>query len=326
MKLVKEPHTLTYRKDTFNVLYHVYECEDSGERFTDDALDEINMAQVYNQYREKYRIPFPEEIRNIRKKYAVSANKMSDILGLGANSYRLYENGEMPSVAIGRLILSVAEPDEFIKQVKASAHILSDNDSERIIHTCMSLKKVFEDRRWERMFEDRIFKNQQPNEYSGFKQPDINRIAQVIAYFDGKIDLFKTKLNKLLFYADFYNYKLTGYSITGITYRAIPYGPVPAEYEKLYSKLCDDQVIDIQEILISKTGDYAEQIRSKSTFNQDDFTPAELKALQTVADAFKNKTTKEIVDISHKEKAWLDNESARNDISYQQYAFNIKFL
>lgn len=57
MKLTQEQDVLTYRKEKFNVSYHFYLCEDSGERFTDDELDGINMTQVYNQYREKYRIP-----------------------------------------------------------------------------------------------------------------------------------------------------------------------------------------------------------------------------------------------------------------------------
>src|SRR5690606_4680479 len=101
--------------------------------FTDDRLDTLNMVQAINQYREKYGIPFPEEIRQIRGRYAVSASKMSEILGMGANTYRLYEAGEMPTVAGGRLILSVRNPEEFIKQVQASTYMLSDRESEKFI-------------------------------------------------------------------------------------------------------------------------------------------------------------------------------------------------
>lgn len=53
---------------------------------------------------------------------------MSEILGLGANAYRLYEAGEMPTVANGRLILSVREPEEFIKQARASSHFLGERE------------------------------------------------------------------------------------------------------------------------------------------------------------------------------------------------------
>ena len=80
-------------------------------------MDLININQVHNLYREKYGIPFPEEIKAIREKYEVSAKKMSEILGLGSNAYRLYESGEMPTVSNGRLILSIKEPEEFKKQI-----------------------------------------------------------------------------------------------------------------------------------------------------------------------------------------------------------------
>ena len=32
MKLVREPDTLTFRKEKFNVIYYYYLCEDSGGR------------------------------------------------------------------------------------------------------------------------------------------------------------------------------------------------------------------------------------------------------------------------------------------------------
>ena len=57
MKLVREPGTkLEFRKEEFEIIYHAYMCEDSGEHYTADELDRINQAQVHNQYREKYGI------------------------------------------------------------------------------------------------------------------------------------------------------------------------------------------------------------------------------------------------------------------------------
>ena len=62
--LLSEPSTLVFRKETFHYVHQFYECQDSHERFTTSELDEANLAQVYNQYRAKYGIPFPEEIRS----------------------------------------------------------------------------------------------------------------------------------------------------------------------------------------------------------------------------------------------------------------------
>lgn len=38
MNLVREPDTLTFRKENFPIVYHYYLCGDSGERFTDEPF------------------------------------------------------------------------------------------------------------------------------------------------------------------------------------------------------------------------------------------------------------------------------------------------
>lgn len=322
MTLIKEPGILAYRKEDFKIVYHYYLCDDSSERFTNDELDAINLVQVHNQYRERYGIPFPDEISSIREKYQVSAMKMSEILGLGANAYRLYETGEMPSVANGRLILSVKEPMEFLRQVAASAHLLTERETERITQTAYGLLERERTRPWDRLFEQKIFTRQSPDEYTGYRGPQLAKIAQVITYFAEHMDLFKTKLNKLFFYSDFCNYQQTGYSITGIAYRAIPYGPVPAEYDKLYIKLCDDAQIHVTEVDFGN-GYYGDLIRPCVTFDSSLFSDFELKVLEHIAQRFKNTKTSEIVRISHEESAWKENKDDKKMISYQQHAFSL---
>lgn len=60
MSLHTEPQTLIFRKEEFTILHHCYLCEDSKERFTTTEIDELNINQLYNQYREKYNIPLTE--------------------------------------------------------------------------------------------------------------------------------------------------------------------------------------------------------------------------------------------------------------------------
>ena len=67
MTLTRERRPMDFRKETFEVVFHFYRCEDTGEQFTTTEQDEVNMNQVYNQYRDKFNIPFPDEIIRIRK-------------------------------------------------------------------------------------------------------------------------------------------------------------------------------------------------------------------------------------------------------------------
>jgi uncharacterized phage-associated protein len=178
---------------------------------------------------------------------------------------------------------------------------------------------------WDKLFEQQLLNFDKPNEYSGYKKTDFEKVSQIIAFFHEKIELFKTKLNKLLFYADFMMYQRTGRSITGIKYRAIPYGPVPAEYEKLFLRLQDQEKINIVEVGF-ENGNYGELIKSNQKVQIDGFSQTEMMVLEDVLNRFEGLTTKQIVDISHHESAWIENKDERKIISYQKYAFSLQAL
>ncbi len=321
MKLVREHATLPYRKDEFTIVYHAYECEKTKERFTNDELDLININQVHNLYREKYGIPFPEEIKKIREKYEVTAKKMSEILGLGTNAYRLYESGEIPSVSIGRLIASIKDAEEFRRQIEFSSHLLKESEYNKLIKNVDLLIEI-ERNQW-RKIQNEQYAYKTIDDSSGFKLLDVDKVANVLAFFKRKgIVLYKTKVNKLLFYSDFLNYKRTGTSMTGLTYKAIPFGPVPVDFEKLFEEMYTDDMVDIEQVLINY--DYAEKLIPTMQFNEDLFNEIELKVLEDISSKFDGKNTNEIVEISHNEDAWKDNKDDKRLISYKKYAFELK--
>lgn len=82
--------------------------------WTTTELDEANLFQVYNQYRAKHGIPFPDEIAGLRKHYGISAAKMAQILGFGINQYRMYEDGEVPSISNARTIIAARRKQCFV--------------------------------------------------------------------------------------------------------------------------------------------------------------------------------------------------------------------
>jgi uncharacterized phage-associated protein/DNA-binding transcriptional regulator YiaG len=317
MRLVKESITLMFRKEEISIISHYYLCEASNERYNTDELEELNQTQIHNQYREKYGIPFSDEIKEIREQYNVSASKMSEILGLGTNSWRLYENGEVPSVANGRLILAVKNPQDFIRQIEASEHILRVDEKIQLLKDIEALDQ--------KLKKQADLKNTASlavaNEFSGFRKLDLKKIAQVIGFFSSKkVQLYQTKLNKLLFYADFLHYRQAGYSITGIRYRAIQFGPVPITYESLYLHLESLGEIVIEKELYANNEGMI--IQGKTV--EFDFSQTEQRVLECVLEKFGNLLTRKVVDLSHDEPAWIQNQATHNIISYQKYAFSLK--
>jgi hypothetical protein len=88
--------------------------------------------------------------------------------------------------------------------------------------------------------------------FTGRRVFSFEKLAAMTAYIAHRSKhLYKTKLNKLLFYADFTHYQLYGSSISGAQYVHLPYGPVPHRYEGMLAKLAA-----VETIWYEQRGDY----------------------------------------------------------------------
>ena len=322
MKLTKERKSIDFRKETFEIVFHYYKCEDSGEQFTTTALDEVNTNQVYNQYRDKFNIPFPDEITKIREKYGLSAAKMSEILGFGINSYRQYEAGEMPSVANAKLIQMVNDPKKFIDMIKLCG-TLDEKTKAKFIQKAQLLVEEKKKNIFNLNFQEYLLGNHLADIYSGYRNPNFEKFTEMVVYFSEKLSPFKTKMNKLLFYSDFLMFKQSCFSISGVRYKAIEMGPVPNNFQSIFEYLANKDEIDIYTILFPN-GNIGEQFKSREDrkFNAELFTENELNTLEKVACAFKETSTNDIIKLSHLEEAWKNNEKEKKIISYE-YAFEL---
>ncbi len=325
MKLTKERRSMDFRKETFEILFHFYKCEDSAEQFTTTTLDEVNMNQVYNQYRDKFNIPFPDEIIKIREKYSLSAAKMSEILGFGVNSYRQYEAGEMPSVANAKLIQMVDEPKRFIEMLELCG-TLDEKSKNKLIQKAQLLLDEKNRNVFNLNFKEYLLGNHLADIYSGYRNPNFEKFTEMVVYFSDKLSPFKTKMNKLLFYADFLMFKHSCFSISGMRYKAIEMGPVPNNFQSIFEYLDNIDEIDILTTEFPN-GYSGEQFKARKdrNFNAGLFSENELKTLEKVATVFNETSTNDIINLSHLEEAWKKNEKEKKVISYE-YAFELNLI
>lgn len=113
----------------------------------------------------------------------------------------------------------------------------------------------------------------------------------------------KTKLAKLLYFADFgwFYYHLE--SMSGMQYRKIQYGPVPDSYFRIIDELFDDGKIDIDQtedgaMLISET-------RRGAKVALSEINKEEEKLIKNITNKWKGKNTKEIVAFTHNQLPYL---------------------
>ena len=319
VKLLSEIRKSIFRKEGYEHTYLCYQCVDTKEIFTTTQLDTANTAQIYNQYREAHSIPFPDEINEIRSHYGLSALKMSKILGFGDNQYRLYENGEMPSVANGRVLKAIQSPQTFSTFVEAAKNVLSEDEYTKVKQ---KLTESIDQESYDTFMANLIYSRCKRDKYNGFALQSMSKLKNTILFFIEKYNgVYVTMMNKLLFYADFLSYRETGQAITGLSFKAIQHGPVPERWDRVYSLIDDIHQIEVE----NKNGNIGTKLVSKIPYDRLSLTQEQQNILETVYNTFKNDTPTSISNKSHEETAWQDNNKTYSLINFD-YAFSLKAI
>ena len=321
MKLLLIEKAEVFRKEEFLIVQHSYLCEDTQEEIVSSKQLHINIEQLHNAYRAKHNIPSASSIRRIREQYGISAAKMSELMEFGINTYKQYEEGDIPSLPNARLIRKIAaQPLEFKKQVEES-QVIKEKDKQELLVRIEGLINAADANIETELLNTLI--TTRPDITTGYARLNPLKFLNMIAFFAEKTAPFKTKLNKLLFYADFLHFKKQGISISGAKYRAIQYGPVPADYQLLYGFASSKEFVEIEEKIFNDNTNVSEKFK-KGTYGFDSslFEASEIETLQEINDFFEKFNAKKIIEFSHKEKAWKENEELYNLIDYN-YAFNL---
>ncbi|MBQ0077229.1 MAG: DUF4065 domain-containing protein [Bacteroidales bacterium] len=320
MKLVYEPRIWKFRGEEYEYIHTAYRCEDTGEQFTTGETDDAGFIQVTNQYRAKYGIPYTDEIVAIRERYGISASKMSAILGIGTNQWRLYEAGEVPSVSNGRMIRSIANPKVFLDLVECAHKMLPDKEYFKITEKIRSVIEHSADFLTEQYECKRVFNSTRGME-NGYSATSLTRLkAILLTVLQECGEVFCTKMNKLLFYIDFLSYRQRGMAMTGLAYHAYEFGPVPDRWDKVYSEF---EEIRQKSVPI---GEYEGTVLVSDSKPDDSvLSRSEKEIINTVCSLFKYTTSRDITAISHEEPAWQAHQEARSEIPYSE-AFTLKAL
>jgi len=315
IKSINQKTAIDIRGENIDVKEKFYLCNECGESF-ESTQDYDVLDAAYREYRKRHNMIQPEQLRNWRKSMGLTQKELSDVLGWGGATISRYENGALQTESHEKVLHLVMEPHNLYRLIEETPKALSEEKSKRLMK---ELKAVEEEScSFEMVFQDKLG-NYEPDEFSGYSRFSLNKIFNAILYFS-KDGILKTKLNKLLFYADFKHFKDYTNSITGVRYVHLPYGPVPDNYGYFSEKLINEGFLVTEEIFF---GDFS-GIKYVSNINPDFsvFSDSEIKVLAIVKEYFEEFGSTRIKDFSHDEKAYRET-SENEKISYV-YASELK--
>ena len=122
------------------------------------------------------------------------------------------------------------------------------------------------------------------------------KLVNAITYFAKNTEnCGKTKLMKLLYYLDFWHFKETGKSVTGLDYHAWRKGPVPRD---LFLEL-DNMRPDLKAAIDIVTRGSLRKIVPKQEFEDRYFTPREKRLLEEISFIFRDANAEDMSNASH---------------------------
>jgi len=313
LELVQKVEDIKVRGEVIRVEVKYYKCKSCGEEFEDPRSDEDPLDKAYREYRRRHGMMQPEEIREFRKRFGLTQNEMSRLLGWGGATLSRYENGALQDETHEKALRLAMEPRNLLKLIATTPDVLPEEKRDRLINELRAAEE--ETCSLERVYEER-FGKYEASELSGYRKLDLAKLLNAILYFC-KGGVFKTKLNKLLFYADFKHFKDYTVSITGARYAHIPFGPAPEQYSLYLATVLENGVLGVEE------HEFSEQVIGEEFFSVKEsdlslFSDSELKILSTVKEYFKDFNSKKITDFSHDEEAYK--KTAPGDIMSYDYA------
>jgi len=318
MDFIKKSENINIRGEDIEVLVEYFKCNICGEEFEDQNSNYDPVAEAYRIYRELHNLIQPEEIREFRKRYGLTQNDLSNLLGWGGATLSRYENGALQDETHDKVLQLVIDPMNLLKLLKKNPHSISNSKRKLLadrLQGALHKPTIFT------TFFDDITEFVEPNINNGFMRFNIQKFMNTILFLS-KDGIFKTKLNKLLFYTDFKNFKENCVSITGSKYVHLPLGPVPDDYDCIFTMMHTiEKSIEVEEVDFPD-GSYGERLYSLKALDFEILKPHELEVLKFVKDFFNDYTAKQIKDFSHEEKGYK--ETPQGEIISYKFADNLQ--
>jgi putative zinc finger/helix-turn-helix YgiT family protein len=300
LELVNRVEDINIRGEKIPVRAEYFKCLECETEFEDpqSAYDPLEVA--YHEYRVRHGMVQPEEIKQFRERFGLTQLELSNLLGLGGATLSRYENGALQDEAHDTMLRLAMQPENLLDLIEEKPSVFSDEKRERILTLLKEIKEEHE-KSFLSIYET-YFGSYPATVLSGYQPLHVSKLLNAILFFCKNAGIPKTKLNKLLFYADFKHFKEYAISITGVRYAHLPHGPVPDKYNYYMATLEDEKSIFVDEREFPNyTGEFLTAIRDPDL---SIFSTTEIKTLATVKEFFENHTAKEIRNFSHRERGY----------------------
>lgn len=293
-------------------------CPKCGNSIGWAPLVDKGFDRLYRAYREKVGMMQPEDIVAMRKRYGFSQRVFAAILDIGVASLQRYERGYLSTDSHAQLLNNARDPRFLRARLEQGARKLTEGERAKALAAVESCGMSRVDYAIVRLDVLGSIVREKTLD-TGMRLFDPDRVREAIVYLAGHVDdLYRTKLNKTLFYLDFAAYREIGAGMTGLRYAKADFGPAPDQYELMLAALVDGKALSLHE-----QGDGQVLVAGRGA-DLSAFSSPEVQLLDKAA-GFVNgfASTSALSAFSHGERGWIETDKG-GIISYE-YAEDLRW-
>ena len=281
-------------------------CPCCGGVIGDSRIEEGNLRRAYSAYCAAHGLMAPDEIRELRNSYGLSLREFSKFLGFGEQTIARYEAGAIPDDSHNTML-------KLVSTAEGAASLLLVREDQLSERTVLAVRRFIESKAPLSglaavlgMYQWPTQEMVTPSGRNGFRSFSMERVAAVVCELAARCkDLYKTKLQKAMFFTDFLCYARTSRSMTGLAYAHANYGPVMDDRGRIVAGLQDAGFVELTE---KGWGEVVVPTRCPEGVLSED----EIRLVDEVADFVNTfETSKEISSFSHELDAWSGTDSGQ---------------
>lgn len=297
--------TVIIKGEEVAYLERFFYCENADEDecdFVTAPMMDANLLNARNAYRMKHGLLTSDEIVALRVLYGLSQVDLARLMGWGEATISRYESKAIQDEAYDIMLRLIRD-----NPLKALELLESNKDS----FSEEKYKSIKAKMRDQLQSYGKEFLSQQalrgvyvdymePSILNGNAVLNIPKIEAIISYFaDAVANPLKTKMMKLLWYADALSYKRRGIAMTGLVYAHDHYGALPLGHNVLVNL----ENLNVEE-KYSSNYDVILRFYPSDKADYSVLDKEEVKILKETAGKFKTYSAREIVDYMHEENAY----------------------
>ncbi len=294
-------------------------CDAAEVMYMDEQQIQENDIRMKDAYRIQEGLLSSEQISGIRTKYGISQTDLSILLGWGGKTITRYESHQVQDKAHDTILKKIdSDPEWYLSLLIEAKANLQEEAFQRYLNLATALLESNPDIYLTKAIDAGYAKYQGDRMAHGNVDLSLNKVVDVIRYFasSGKVKyLYKVKLMKLMWYADFLSFKRRGNAITGLVYQALPMGTVPVGH----NQIIDLQRVPCEEIEMEETTAYHFSLSGEQDFPS--LTKDDKDILNIVIEKLGNMKKSDLVDFMHKEQAYK--KTAPGNVIQFKYAENL---